>query len=157
MPPPSDRELEFVDAVASFFADEGLPLIAGRVIGWLLVCEPREQNADELAEVLGASRSSIGNATRMLTPSGLVRGVRRRGERHEYFRIDPDSWSAMLAARYAKTAAFRKVLDDGLGVLADDPADRRERLEAVHALYTFLEGELPALWQRWEAHRAEGR
>lgn len=157
MTTPADRELEFVDAVAAFFASEGLPLIAGRVIGWLLICEPREQHADELAAALGASRSSIGNATRMLTPSGLVRGVRRRGERHEYFRIDPDSWSAMLAARYAKTAAFRAVLEDGLGVLDDAPTARRERLESVHELYTFLEGELPALWRRWEQHRAEAR
>lgn len=156
MPDSTEREHDFVDDVARFFADEGLPLIAGRVIGWLLVCDPQEQSAAQLAEALDASRSSIGNATRLLTPSGLVEGVRRRGERQEYFRIAPDAWSRMLAARYAKTAAFRHVLESGLDALADEPSARRARLEAVHELYAFLEGELPALWERWEARQHDG-
>lgn len=147
----SDAAQEFVERIARFFGDEGLPIIAGRVIGWLLICEPQEQSAAELAAALGASRSSIGNATRMLTPSGLIEGVRRRGERQEYFRISPDGWARMLASRYAKTAAFRELVTDGLDALGDVPPTRRERLENVRELYEFLEEELPALWQRWEA------
>lgn len=147
----TEAELDFADRVATFFEREGFPPIAGRVVGWLLICEPREQSAAQLAETLGASRSSIGNATRMLTTSGIVHGVRHRGERQETFRIDPDAWSRMLAERYAKTTAFREVIESGLEVLADEPAERRARLESVHALYRFLEAELPALWARWEA------
>ncbi len=137
-----------------FFAREGMPLIPGRVIGWLLISDPPEQSAAQLSDVLAASRSSISSATRLLTPSGLVEGVRRRGERQEYFRIAADGWSRMLAARYAKTAAFRQITENGLRVLAGGSPTRRERLENVHELYRFLEGELPALWRRWETHRA---
>ncbi|MEV4475670.1 GbsR/MarR family transcriptional regulator [Nonomuraea salmonea] len=151
---PTDAELDFVDDVASFFAKEGMPLIAGRVIGWLLISDPPEQSAARLSEVLGVSRSSISSATRLLTPSGLVEGVRRRGERQEYFRIAPDGWSRMLAARYAKTAAFREITEAGLRVLDGGSPERRKRLDNVNELYRFLESELPALWQRWEAHRA---
>ncbi|MEO3791199.1 MarR family transcriptional regulator [Nonomuraea sp. B10E15] len=151
---PSEAELEFVDDVAVFFAREGLPLIAGRVIGWLLISDPEEQSAAELADVLRVSRSSISSATRLLTPSGLVEGVRRRGERQEYFRIAADGWSRMVAGRYAKTAAFRELTEDGLRVLAGSAPERRERLVGVHQLYQFLEQELPALWDRWEAYRA---
>ncbi|GAB2954404.1 GbsR/MarR family transcriptional regulator [Nonomuraea fastidiosa] len=154
---PTDAELEFVDDVAIFFSREGMPLIAGRVIGWLLICDPPEQTAAQLAEVLRVSRSSISSATRLLTPSGLVEGVRRRGERQEYFRIAPDGWSRMLAARYAKTAAFREITEEGLRVLDGSDPGRRKRLENVHELYRFLEGELPAMWQRWEAHRAKAK
>ncbi|MFG1694165.1 GbsR/MarR family transcriptional regulator [Nonomuraea sp. NPDC049309] len=151
---PTDAELEFVDDVAIFFSREGMPLIAGRVIGWLLICDPPEQTAAQLAEVLRVSRSSISSATRLLTPSGLVEGVRRRGERQEYFRIAPDGWSRMLAARYAKTAAFRAITEEGLRVLGDGDPERRKRLENVHELYRFLEGELPAMWRRWEERKA---
>ncbi|GGL19227.1 GbsR/MarR family transcriptional regulator [Planomonospora parontospora] len=147
---PSDAELDFVDEVAAFFAREGMPLIAGRVIGWLLISDPPEQSAAQLADVLRVSRSSISSATRLLTPSGLVGGVRRRGERQEYFRIAVDGWSRMLANRYAKTAAFRELTETGLRALADSPPQRRERLHNVNELYRFLEAELPALWQRWE-------
>ena len=79
----ADAELDFADAIAAFFAREGMPLIAGRVIGWLLICDPPEQTAAELAEVLQVSRSSISSATRLLTPSGLVEGIRRRGRSEE--------------------------------------------------------------------------
>lgn len=154
MTEPTDAELDFVDEVAAFFATEGLPHIAGRVIGWLLICDPPEQSAAQLAQALQVSRSSISSTMRLLTPSGLVEGVRRRGDRQEYFRIAADGWSRMLAGRYARTAAFREVTERGLDVLADAPPSRRERLANVAELYRFLEYELPALWARWEQRQS---
>ncbi|ANY06661.1 GbsR/MarR family transcriptional regulator [Pseudonocardia sp. HH130630-07] len=153
---PTERELDLVDEIAASFEREGLPLITGRVIGWLLISDPPEQSAADLAAVLGVSRSSISTATRMLTPGGLVERVRRRGERVELFRIAPDGWSRMLADRYARATAFREVLEHGLEALADEPAARRDRLTHVHELYLFLESELPALWERWDARRTGG-
>jgi DNA-binding transcriptional regulator GbsR (MarR family) len=154
-PEPTEAQLSFVDEVAVFFEREGLPLIAGRVIGWLLISDPPEQSAARLAAVLQVSRSSIGTATRMLTPSGLVEGVRRRGERQEYFRIAADGWSRMLARRYAETARFRQIAERGLRALEDEAPERRRRLANVRDLYGFLEQELPALLDRWERERGE--
>jgi DNA-binding transcriptional regulator GbsR (MarR family) len=152
MTAPTDAELDFVDEVAAFFAKEGMPLIAGRTIGWLLISDPPEQSAADLARVLEVSRSSISSAARLLTPSGLVESVRKRGERQEYLRISPDGWSRMLANRYAKTTAFRQITEHGLDLLGASALDRRERLENVAELYRFLEAELPAMWKRWEHH-----
>ncbi|MBR8744569.1 GbsR/MarR family transcriptional regulator [Nocardiopsis sp. MG754419] len=149
MSEPTEAELAFVDDLAVFFEHEGMPLIAGRVIGWLLICDPPEQSAAALAEVLQVSRSSIGSATRMLTPSGLVEGVRKRGHRQEYFRIAADGWSRMLERRYAQTTRFRQVTERGLTALEEASPERRERLENVHELYGFLETELPAMLDRW--------
>ncbi|MEQ3551228.1 MarR family transcriptional regulator [Pseudonocardia nematodicida] len=156
MAPPTESELDFVDEVAASFEREGMPLITGRVVGWLLISDPPEQSAADLAEVLGVSRSSISTATRMLTPGGLVERVRRRGERVELFRIAPDGWSRMLAARYARATEFRAVLEQGFTALDGASDARRERLSHVHELYRFLESELPALFERWETHRAGG-
>ncbi|MEC3891374.1 MULTISPECIES: GbsR/MarR family transcriptional regulator [Nocardiopsis] len=155
MSEPTERELAFVDEVAVFFEDEGLPLIAGRVIGWLLISDPPEQSAARLAEVLQVSRSSIGTATRMLTPSGLVEGVRKRGHRQEYFRIADDGWSRMLERRYALATSFRRVTERGLAALEDASPERRERLAGVHELYGFLERELPAMLRRWRERDEE--
>ncbi|MET8000201.1 GbsR/MarR family transcriptional regulator [Nonomuraea glycinis] len=154
MTEPTSAELDFVDDVAAFFTEEGLPYIAGRVVGWLLICDPAEQSAAQLASALLISRSSISSTMRLLTPSGLVTGFRKRGERQEYFRIAEDGWSRMLAARYAKTSAFREVTERGLAVLAGAAPERTARLAGVAELYRFLEAELPALWTRWEQHRA---
>lgn len=146
---PTQAESDYVDQVADFFVAEGLPLIPGRVIGWLLISDPPEQTPAQLASALQVSRSSISSAMRLLTPSGLVERTRRRGDRHEYFRIAPDGWSQMLMRRYAQTTAFREVTERGLELLDGASQQRRERLENVTDLYRFLETELPALLQRW--------
>ena len=153
---PTEAELDYVDEIADFFAAEGMPVIPGRVIGWLLISEPPEQTPAQLAAALQVSRSSISSAMRLLTPSGLVERTRRRGERTEYFRIAPDGWSRMLTRRYATTAAFRELTERGLDLLEEADAERRERLEQVADLYRFLETELPALLERWRS-RNEGK
>lgn len=150
MTTPNDDQLDYVDEVAGFFAKEGMPLIAGRVVGWLLISDPPEQSAADLARVLAVSRSSISSAVRLLTPSGLVESVRKRGDRQEFLRISPDGWSRMLANRYAKTTAFRQITERGLELLSESTPDHRERLKNVAELYRFLEAELPAMWKRWE-------
>jgi hypothetical protein len=43
----------------------------------------------------------------------------------------------------------------GLELLADAPAERRERLAGMHDLYAWLEAEMPALWERWRQHQEQ--
>ncbi|CAL9353669.1 HTH-type transcriptional regulator MmpR5 [Nocardiopsis dassonvillei] len=152
---PTDDESAFVDEVAEFFAREGLPLISGRVVGWLLICDPPEQSPARIAEALQVSRSSLSTAARLLTPSGLVETVRRPGDRNAYLRISPDGWSRMLERRYAQAAGFREVTEHGLRVLRDASPQRRERLANVNELYRFLESELPDLFRRWQETRGK--
>lgn len=155
MSAPTDDEAAFVDEVAEFFAREGLPLISGRVLGWLLVCDPPEQSPAQIAEALQVSRSSLSTAVRLLTPGGPVETVRRPGDRNAYLRIAADGWSRMLERRYAQASGFREVTEHGLRALRDAPAERRERLANVNDLYRFLESELPALFRRWQEDRGE--
>ena len=66
-----DAERSFVERWSRILAAEGLPPVAGRLWAWLLVCEPREQSVDDIAEAIGASRGAISGAVRWLEPSGL--------------------------------------------------------------------------------------
>jgi DNA-binding transcriptional regulator GbsR (MarR family) len=150
---PDPEAMAFVEDVAVFFETEGLPKTVGRVIGWLLICDPPEQSPAQLAEALDVSRSSISSATRMLTPSGLVERVGLRGHREDYYRIRPDAWAAMLRRRAERTTDFRALTKRGLDILGDAEPSRRTRLERVDALYRFLEHEMPAVFERWEATR----
>jgi hypothetical protein len=50
---------------------------------------------------------------------------------------------------------FRKLAQRGLELLADAPADRRERLQDMHDFYGWLEREMPALWARWRREQQE--
>src|ERR1700689_390162 len=84
---------DWVERVAAAFAEHfGLPPITGRILGWLLICDPPEQSAGEIADAIGASRASLTTSMRLLTSGDLVRRSHRPGERTTWYRIDDDAW-----------------------------------------------------------------
>ena len=55
----------------------------------------------------------------------------------------------------AADVADPALAEQGLELLADEPAERRERLQEMRDFYAFFEEELPVLLDRWEAERKE--
>jgi len=125
--------------------------MTGRVLGWLLVCDPIEQTAAQLAEALDASKGSISTATGMLVRARLVDRLHIRGERADRFRIRPDAWDDQI--RDQGTVEARSVLAQGLEALAGEPAWRRARLEELDAFYAWWETRMPALWDEWQEYK----
>ncbi len=152
---PSLAELQFVEEVALSFEQQGLFRMAGRVLGWLLICDPPEQSFNQLVEVLQASKGSISNAMRLLVPSGLVERVSRPGERRDYYRIRPGAWVELARIRTRHYGEFKKLVEQGLHMLDGAPPTRRERLHDLHALYDWLDREMPQFWARWEREQAK--
>jgi DNA-binding transcriptional regulator GbsR (MarR family) len=148
-------ELQYVEEVALGFERQGLFRMAGRVLGWLLICDPPEQTFGQLAEVLQASKGSISAAMRFLVPAGLVERVSRPGERRDYYRCRPGAWADLARDQSRLYDEFRKLAQRGLELLADTPAARRERLQDMHDFYAWLEREMPALWERWRREQQE--
>jgi DNA-binding transcriptional ArsR family regulator len=135
-----------------FELEAGAPRMVGRVLGWLLVCDPPEQSAAELAERLQASRGSISTATRALVRMGLVERVRARGERVDRFHARPGAWDEYLW-REDQFTAPRRVLRLGLDALADEPPSRRARLQELDAIYAWWERRMPELHREYLAER----
>jgi hypothetical protein len=147
----------FVEAVGiQFELDAGTPRMVGRVFGWLLVCDPPEQSAAELAERLQASKGSISTATRVLLRIGLIERLRFRGERFDRFRARPEAWDDFLW-REDQFTEPRRVFRQGLDALADEPAARRGRLEELDAIYAWWEDRLPRLREEYLAERRPSR
>src|SRR5205807_610261 len=92
-----DRFVEEVGMMLELEA--GAPRMVGRVLGWLLVCDPPEQSAADLADHLQASRGSISTATRVLLRMGLLERTRVRGERFDRFQARPGAWDEVLWRR----------------------------------------------------------
>jgi DNA-binding transcriptional regulator GbsR (MarR family) len=125
----------------------GMPPMTGRVFGWLLVCDPPEQTAAQIAEALGASKGAISGATGMLTRFRLVDRLRVRGERADRFRVRPGAWDDQLRDQGAPAA--RALIAQGLEALADAPPARRARLEELDAFYAWYLGRVPQLIEEW--------
>jgi DNA-binding MarR family transcriptional regulator len=149
---PSDAEITFADHAGRLYARRyGMAPMAGRLIGYLMVCAPREQSVGELAEALLASRSAIAGAVSTLESLGLVRRSRAAGERMDRVCIDRTSRRAwgFDVAEYQEQGELAR---EGLEVLADAPPERRAALLEYAAFADFLVERLPVLEQEWNAH-----
>jgi DNA-binding transcriptional ArsR family regulator len=125
--------------------------MTGRVLGWLLVCDPVEQTAAQLSEALDASAGSISGATGSLVRAGLVDRLHIRGERADRFRLRPEAWDEQV--RDQGIGEVRALLAQGLEALAGTPAVRRARLEELDAFYGWWESRMPALWEEWREYK----
>ena len=144
----------FVEEIAvQFELEAGTPRMVGRVFGVLLVCDPPEQSAADLAETLQASKGSISTATRLLLRIGLIERVRLRGERFDRFSARPEAWDEFLW-RQDQFERPRRVFRLGLEALADEPAERRARLEELDGIYAWWEKRMPSLREEYLAQRA---
>lgn len=132
--------LSWVEQGASFFAEHyGLPPITGRILGWLLVCDPVEQSAGEIAEAIGASRASLTTNLQILSAAGLVRRLTRPGGRTAYYRMDEDLWDNMVKRRMQSMKSFSKLAADGLSLIGPQSA-RAARLRAAHEFFNRMAG-----------------
>jgi len=74
----SDEIQQWIERVAAAFAQHfGLPPVTGRILGWLLICNPAEQSASEIARAIGASRASLTTSMRLLTSGPAPDPARR--------------------------------------------------------------------------------
>jgi DNA-binding transcriptional regulator GbsR (MarR family) len=146
------RLWQFIDANGELMAKSyGLPRMTGRVLAWLLVCDPPEQTAAELAEALEASKGAISGATGMLVRARLVDRLHIRGERADRFRIRADAWGEQL--RDPGVEQTRAVIALGLEALDGEPATRRARLEELDAFYAWYQSRMPVLWAEWQEYK----
>lgn len=143
----------FIEEVGVLFELVGLPRMAGRIFGWLLISNPPHQSPGELARVLQASKGSISTMTRLLAQIGLLERMSLPGERRDYFRIKPNAWSELTKQRLAQITAFRQIAERGLTLLQADPPQLRQRLEEMRDMHAFYEQELPRMIERWEQQR----
>ncbi|MGP4096139.1 GbsR/MarR family transcriptional regulator [Nonomuraea sp. KM90] len=113
--PEREQVLEWVERVATFVSAEwGLAPITGRVLGWLMACDPPEQTAGDIAGAIGASRASLTTNLHLLTSIKLIRRFRKPGERNVYYQIEDDAWSKVIRQQLAAFTAFDELAAEGL-------------------------------------------
>lgn len=145
----------YVEEVALQFGEVGLSRTGGRIFGWLLLSDPPHQTMNDLVDKLQVSKSSVSTATRFLIQVGLIQRLSLPGERRDYYRVAEGVWQNSMRQRKDQIIAFRKLAEQGLELLADQPAERRRRLQEMGDFYAFFEREFPALLERWEAERRQ--
>jgi DNA-binding transcriptional regulator GbsR (MarR family) len=103
-----------------------------------MLCDPAEQSAGQIADVIQASRASLTSNMRFLTAIGLVKKVRRPGDRVSYYRIEDDAWQKVIQRKLESLSAFGEIADEGLDI-AGGERHRTERIKAAHDSLTWLQ------------------
>jgi DNA-binding transcriptional regulator GbsR (MarR family) len=150
----TDGESRFVEEMGQVLASYGMTPMAGRMWGWLMICEPPEQTAAEIAEALHASRGAISGTARLLANAGLIRRSTRRGDRREYFSAPPETFEMFLQNAGRIYRQFREMAERGLEAIADRPPESRARLQEFRDVFAFVEREVPAVVDRFLRDRA---
>lgn len=151
---PTDAEVTYADHMGRFYARRyGFPPMVGRMIGYLAVCDPREQSIGELSEALLASRSAITGAAKMLEAFHVIRRSRAAGERMDRVSIDL-STPQSIGMDMTEYEELRDMSREGLGVLEGESFERRAVLLETLAYAEFLLEELPKVRNAWEKRRA---
>lgn len=144
-----DRRLAFVEEMGLFFEKQFGPRMAGRILGWLLVCEPEEQTAAQIGEVLKASKGSISTMVRFLIQFGVVDKTSIPGERAAYYRINSTSWMEFLNRRLAMLGEMVRLENEALALQVESIPVRQQRIEALKNFHEFMIEEIPKLVKRW--------
>jgi hypothetical protein len=78
---------------------------------------------------------------RILVPGGILERVSFPGAQRDYYRVRPSAWVDLARRLSTQYSDLKKLAEDGLRMLGDAPAARRERLRDVHALYDWRASE----------------
>ncbi len=136
----------FIEQMGQLFEADGMPRIAGRTVGCLLLAED-PVTLDGLSERLKVSKASASTNTRLLESLQILERVTVPGDRRDYYRISENVHERMLELRLQRIRKTRKLLAEGLRTDAAKNPVVRKRLESFS---TFFERMIDAITQARE-------
>lgn len=140
---------DFVERMGLIVQADGMPRIAGRIMG-LLVMQGGPFSFAELAERLRVSRASISTNTRLLEDLGVIERTTVPGERQDFFKLRPQPYARMLRGYVERMRRARDVVDETRDALPRARDDARARLDELDMFYEALIESFISVIERWE-------
>ncbi len=142
----------FTERMGQLLEAEGMPRIAGRIFG-LLLLQDDARSLDELATALGVSKASVSTNARNLAGQNVVEHVTRPGDRRDYYRVTPNLFSRMMEQRLSRWRRFADAVGEGRRSVPLHHPAVRARLAEYEAAYAYMAGVIGTALGRWEPHR----
>lgn len=137
-------QAEFIERFG-LIVEAGFPRSTARVLGWLIVCEPPHQSADQLQSMLHLSAGSVSSAVALLIRVSFVERITFPGDRRTYYRLAPGGWNRAIHERARGLTAARVVAENALR-----DAGRHPRLEELRDVYAWWEARFADLVEAYD-------
>jgi DNA-binding transcriptional regulator GbsR (MarR family) len=139
-----DELRAYAEEVGLWASRQGASPAYGKLLGWLLICDPPQQTSTELAAALGMSNGSISTNMRMLERSGLARRVVRPGHRGHAYEMSPDAMLRGTTDAIPHWRSMAALMRRGVDLVgADSP--QADRLKLTAEFFDYLVEKIPAL------------
>jgi DNA-binding transcriptional regulator GbsR (MarR family) len=147
----------FIEDIGLFFEQMGMPRMAGRILGVLLIADPPAQSITDIAATLIASKSSVSTMARLLVEDGLIERVAAPVPRRDYYRFKPGGWILYMRRWLSLMSELHRITERGMLLLADKPPEMQQRLQEAHDLFSLVEERFPAIIESLERAGAAAR
>jgi DNA-binding transcriptional regulator GbsR (MarR family) len=147
-----ERTTTFIEQMGLTLEADGLPPIAGRIFGLLLVSE-EPRSLDDLAAELRVSKGSASTNARLLEQRGLLEQICRPADRRDYYRVRPDLFNHAMALRLARWERFYEAIAGARSSLPIRSPEVRERLEEYEQAYGYMSRIIREALSHWQATR----
>jgi DNA-binding transcriptional regulator GbsR (MarR family) len=150
------EEMHFIEDIGLFFEQMGMPRMAGRILGVLLISDPPAQSITEIGEKLKASKSSVSIMARLLMEKGLIERVASPLPRRDYYRFKPGGWILYMQQWLGLMSELHRITERGMALLEKKEPDLIERLKEAHDLFSMIEEKFPSLLEDLEKRENRG-
>ncbi len=147
---PTDAALrDYIERWGMVFEELGGTRMMGKILGWLIISDPPEQSAADIALAVNASAGTVSTTTRSLVQASMIEKIGLPGKRSAYFRVRPGMWASLMSARMARMNVLGQLADEGLEMFPGADGEPNNRLREIGGYIRFIEREFPALLERW--------
>ena len=140
----------FIEEVGLAAEADGLPRIAGRLFGHLLL-SPGPCTLDEIADALNVSKGSVSTDARLLLRHGWLRRTSRAGDCKDYYEMAPDFFAGIVAYRLERWDALHDLVAASIPDFSDESATVRGRLEYLDEVQAFFVAGMRQLLLEWRS------
>lgn len=140
----------FIDDIARLLLPWGVPPVAARLYGYLLLC-PHPVSLDEITRDLSISKSSASVAARLLESYTLARRHREAGTKRALYAVAED-YESMIQRQNRLLEALAAQLNAGAGIAASKRVSAR--LEEMAEFYRVMRGAVEDAMRRWKRGRS---
>ena len=140
----------FMEDVARLLMPWGVPPVAARLYGYLLLC-PRPVGLDQITDDLAVSKSSASVAARLLESYTLARRHREPGTKRALYAV-ADDYEAIIRQQNQLLDALADQLNAGVRLVTSKSVSAR--LEEMADFYRVMRSAMEDAMGRWKRKQA---